>query len=112
MLASITAVWALALIQAQPTPSLAGVWAEQGGTSRVRISPCQGAPATLCATDLGNGRTAVTGLQPAGNGRWRGRYVADGMNLGANVRMTGPDVAAMTACRLVICQTVTYRRSR
>jgi hypothetical protein len=34
------------------------------------------------------------------------------MNLNATVRLTSPDVAAMTACQLVLCQTVTYRRTR
>ena len=112
MPASITALWALAFIQVQPAPPLAGVWAEQGGPARARISPCPTAPTTLCATDLGNGRTVLTGLQASGPGQWRGRYVGDGMNLGATVRLTGPDAASMTACRLVICQTVTYRRTR
>ena len=112
MYASITAVWAMALIQASATPSILGVWTEQGATNRARIAPCPDAPAKLCATDLGNGKIVLTGLQGDGKGKWRGRYVADGMNLPATVRLTKPDVAAMTACRLVICQTVNYRRAR
>lgn len=112
MLASLIAAVAAAMIQSQTPSPLIGVWAEQGGTTRARIAPCTGGAVGLCATVVGSGETVLTAIVPNGTGRWRGRYVADGMNLGATVRLTSPNVAAMTACQLVLCQTVTYRRTR
>jgi uncharacterized protein (DUF2147 family) len=112
MLTPLVVAMAAAMVQSQAPSPLTGVWAEQGGSTRARIAPCPGGSPGLCATVVGSGQTVVTGLVPNGTGRWRGRYVADGMNLTANVRMTGTDVVAMTACRLVLCQTVTYRRAR
>lgn len=116
MFATLALVLAVAVAQPQSGATtsnspLIGVWAEQGGSTRARIAPCAGGNG-LCATVVGTGQTVLTGLAPNGAGRWRGRYVGDGMNLAATVRLNGQDTAAMTACRLVICQTVTYRRVR
>lgn len=100
------------LAQASPVNPLIGLWVEDGGSTRARIAPCPRAAGTLCASVVDSGQTVLTGLTPSGPGRWRGRYVADGMNLGATVRLTQANTVAMTACRLVVCQTVTYRRVR
>lgn len=112
MIAPIVIALTAALAQTPPSSALTGLWVEEGGSTRARIAPCASDPATLCATVVGTGQAVLTGLTPAGEGQWRGRYVGDGMNLGARVRLTRPNVAAMTACRLVLCQTVTYRRAR
>lgn len=112
MFAPIVVALAALVDQAQPTSPLIGVWAEQGGQTRARIAPCPRGTPGLCATVVGSGEVVLTGLTPSGTGRWRGRYVGDGMNLSATVRLRSADVAAMTACRLMICQTVTYRRVR
>lgn len=112
MIASIALVWAVSLAQASAPSPLIGTWVEKGGSTRARIALCPGASDVLCASVVGSGETVLTGLKSTGAGQWRGRYVADGMDLAATVRLTGPDVVAMTACRLVLCQTVTYRRTR
>jgi uncharacterized protein (DUF2147 family) len=112
MFATLVVAVAAAMVQSQTPSPLIGVWAEQGGSTRARIAPCPGGAPGLCATVVGSGESVLTGLTPNGTGRWHGRYVGDGLNLGASVRLTSPDAAAMTACRLVLCQTVTYRRTR
>ncbi len=101
------------------TSSIEGTWRASDGSGSAQIGPCADDAVTLCASEitmtpggLATGRVVVRGLRQASATRWRGTYLMGRERLPATVELRSYDLAAMTACRWVLCQTVTYERVR
>jgi uncharacterized protein (DUF2147 family) len=105
---------------AQSIPSLLGKWAAKNGTSTVNIAPCLGST-DLCATVIAEkrapnepsslGKVAVQGIRADGKKGWRGRFVDNGADYPASVKMKGADIADFKICVFAfVCETQQYRR--
>lgn len=102
---------------ATPT-SLIGVWVEVNGPGAAMIGPCADQPGRLCAIGLDRrdmkpaapAEVVLSGLEPAGPGRWQGRYHDGSRRLPATVRLTGENAVTMKVCIFVVCQSASYVR--
>lgn len=92
---------------ASPSP-IEGLWRASDGSASARIAICQDNQAALCAT--ASGRVVVSNLRQVSAKLWRGSYHDGNDRLPATVELRNRDLAAMTACKWILCQTVTYRR--
>lgn len=120
LLATILAALLSGLMLSQPahaTSPVEGVWRASDGSGAARIAACSDDDDTLCATEitLGSGtpvagRVVLRDLRQTSENRWRGRYLLGRDTLPATIELRSADLAAMTACRWLICQTVTYER--
>lgn len=102
---------------AQASPSIEGLWRASDGSGSALIATCTNDVSALCASEiavnpdvLAAGRVVVRDLRQTSAGEWRGTYLSGRDALPAAVKLRSPDLAAMTACRWLLCQTVTYRR--
>jgi hypothetical protein len=104
-----------------PTPALAGLWSPRDASSVIEVAPCAANAGRLCAVVVREriapgepslaGQVVVRDLAPARNGRWRGRYVEDGADYAATVRLVSADEAEFHVCAApLLCQTERYRR--
>lgn len=98
-------------------PSIEGTWRASDGSGSARIAVCAEDPATFCATELTvtssetvAGRIVVQGLRQTSANKWRGTYLTGKETLAATIELRRPDLAAMTACQWVFCDTLTYER--
>jgi uncharacterized protein (DUF2147 family) len=98
--------------------SLLGVWVEVNGPGAAMIAPCPDQSGQLCAIGLdrsnlkppGQAQVVLSGLEPAGAGRWQGRYHDGGRKLPATLRLTGEDSVIMKVCIFIVCQSASYVR--
>jgi uncharacterized protein (DUF2147 family) len=101
--------------------SILGRWAPMDGSAVIAVAPCA-RQAGLCAVveqemlAVGEqsllGQVVVRDLVPAGQGRWRGRYVESGVNYGASVRLVSTRVIEFRVCVApLLCQTERYQRA-
>jgi uncharacterized protein (DUF2147 family) len=125
----ITAALAMALA---PTPALAaspleGLWTNPKGNVVVRIAPCgqqlcgrvvkATAKARAKAAEQGTqnlmGKTLLSGLQPNGPNRWRGKVFVPrvGRNVSGNLTLAGPSRLNVQGCLVgVICKSQSWTR--
>lgn len=102
-------------------PALTGFWAPQDRSAVIEVAPCPQNSAKLCAVVVKEtlaagepsllGQVVVKDLAPKGKNKWRGRYVVDGSDLGANARLTGPSQLEFQICLGFFCETETYTRT-
>jgi hypothetical protein len=98
--------------------SLVGVWVEVNGPGAAMIGPCADQSGQLCAIGLDRrvmkpsapAQVVLSGLEPAGAGRWDGRYHEGSRKLPATVRMTGEHSVTMKVCIFIVCQSASYVR--
>ena len=138
MLATVTALLAAPVAQAQPGGEVNGIWLTQAGDAKVRVSKCGGG---LCGVVVwlrepinpATGRPQVddknpnpalarrpmiglplfSGMRPSGPNRWSGPiYNAyDGSSYASNVSLTGPDTLKVEGCVGALCGGETWTRS-
>jgi uncharacterized protein (DUF2147 family) len=124
------------------TPALAadpveGEWVTQGGSGKVRISPCAGKPDRLCglivwlrdpadakARDANNpepglrtrpliGLPMIRDFRKAAPGRWTGGKIYDpesGKTYDSKISINPNGTLKVEGCILVVCQAQTWRR--
>ena len=134
---------AAAALTLAATPALAadpveGDWLVQGGSAKVRISPCTARPDRLCGVftwlksekpgqpvlDAANpspklrgqrlvGSTFIRDFRRVETGRWTGGKIYDpdeGKTYDSKMRMNPDGTLKLEGCVLVICQKQTWRR--
>lgn len=126
---------------AQPSGSVQGDWRTPGATAVVRIAPCVGSAGRLCGTvvsatpprdakgqplrDRANpdpamrtrpiiGLPILTGLSPAGAGRWSGGRIynpQDGKTYASKLTLNPNGTLKVEGCVAVICRAQTWTRA-
>lgn len=110
----------VAPLQAQGTHPLAGVWRASDASITVQILACPGAD-LLCATLIDEtsvqgqrsrvGSILVRDIRSAGARGWVGRYVEDGENLPAQIRLPSSNAATFKICTAAfLCETLRFTR--
>lgn len=118
LLALIAAAFIAGRASAATPTTLIGVWVEVNGPGAAMIGACADQSGRLCAIglDRGNLRPAapaelvLSGLEPAGPGRWRGRFHDGSRRLPATLRQTGENAVTMKVCIFIVCQSASYVR--
>lgn len=112
----------LVLFPSEPASAspLRGMWTEVDGPGAARIAACTTPSNRLCATGYERRTNGSIGravglvlvdLREDGPRRWRGTYLDGNRRLPATVRLVSPTMVTMRVCLLVLCQTVSYRRT-
>ena len=136
--AALVAILAFTAAPALAADPVEGEWLTEGGSAKVRISPCPAAPAKMCgviswlknpadakATDVNNpdaklrsrpilGLSMIRDFNPAGPGRWTGGKIYDpnsGKTYDSKMSLRDDGTLKVEGCVLVICQAQTWRRS-
>lgn len=117
-----------------------GEWLAGGGSAKVKIAPCAGAPDRMCgliswlktprspagepARDTANpdpklrgrpilGMPMIRDFKRAGEGRWTGGKIYDpnsGRTYDSKIRMNPDGTLKVEGCVLMVCQAQTWRR--
>ncbi len=93
---------------------LEGTWAPQDRSAQVRFSPCG---VRVCGILVSGtlrpiksnkpGQTIISDLVAKGDGIWSGRFIADGSNLMARIKMTGTNTIDVKVCPIsFMCKTL------
>lgn len=99
-----------------------GQWQSLGGEARYRVTLC-GDGTQLCAklTWLrSDARTAenlpylnrfiINGADSTGANKWSGTVVYEGKNVNGSVTLVGANRLKVNGCRLVVCQSLEFKR--
>lgn len=106
--------------EAQTSAIIDGTWRAKDGTSTVVIAPCPNG-ADRCATVIGErldpgqpsnlNQIVVRDIRPDKKRGWRGRYIADGADYKASVKLSGNDAFNFKICAVAfLCETQPFVR--
>lgn len=132
------AALALAATPAFAADPVEGDWLVQGGSAKVRISPCAAKPDRMCGVftwlksekpgqtvrDTGNpdpklrsrplvGSTFIRDFRRVAVGRWTGGKIyspEEGKTYDSRIRINPDGTLKLEGCVLIICQAQTWRR--
>ena len=138
ILATLAALFAAALPQAQAGDGAGGIWLTQAGDAKVRVSKCGGGVCGVVVwlkdpIDPATGKPQIddknpnpalarrpiiglplfTGMRPAGPDKWSGQiYNADdGKTYASNISLSGPDALRVEGCVGGFCGGETWTRA-